>query len=84
MDGIDVALIETDGKTVVRTVVNGFYPYALEVRDQLKQAEQRVKTHPHENFSSLALRSTELHAQALTALLTEHAIPSTKFSLIFF
>ncbi len=38
MDGIDAALLKTDGEAVVERGPSGFYPYSPETRDLLQQA----------------------------------------------
>lgn len=43
MDGIDIALIETDGETVVRRIAGGFAPYEAAFRRRIEAALEDAK-----------------------------------------
>jgi anhydro-N-acetylmuramic acid kinase len=71
MDGIDVALIETDGLRVAGTGPGRTYPYPEELRRELLdflQAPQRAQTEP---LSGLEARVTQAHADAVLRFLEE-------------
>jgi anhydro-N-acetylmuramic acid kinase len=43
MDGIDAALVETDGSEYVRSIASSFYAYSPELRKLLKLSEQIIR-----------------------------------------
>lgn len=70
MDGIDVALLETDGETVQRRGPSAAFPYSEEFRALLRQAVADAVglTYRGERIGCLAeaeRRLTELHAEAV-------------------
>ncbi len=59
MDGIDVALLQTDGKKHVKTGAFASYPYSAAFREKLKNALGKYKA------PSLEKELTKLHADAV-------------------
>lgn len=73
MDGIDAALIETDGEALVRPLAFATTPYAAEFRDRLRAAAARAlemaRPGPDPLIDAVAAELTGLHAIAVKALL---------------
>jgi anhydro-N-acetylmuramic acid kinase len=70
LDGIDAALIETDGERVVACGPRRTYPYAAETRARLRAAFGRTRT-DDPAVAVAAAEITDLHAAAVAALLDE-------------
>ena len=73
MDGIDVALIETDGEEVLQRGPGATFPYSAEVRGQLKAAIEEAKSLERREarpgtLAAVERELTELHADAVAAL----------------
>src|SRR5690348_13306620 len=79
LDGVDVALIETDGEATVRFGPTGYRPYS--------EAERRVLHDALTEAASLTARDqrpgvlkeaeafvTEVHAETITDFLRKHAL----------
>ena len=80
MDGVDLALIETDGEHVASFGPTGFLPYTDEDRALLRKAVADAVglTHRLARSGELAqaeIRVTERHAEAVEAFLREQSIP---------
>ncbi len=85
MDGIDVALLETDGHQFIRSIDHHFQPYTTAMHQQLKALEssyqRHYQTHPHPNkipsnacIDEVTAQSSSLHCQAIQTLLSRHTI----------
>lgn len=77
MDGIDAALVRTDGENVVERGAMGFYPYSPETQDLLKQALEDAKLLDDREDRIGCLKQAEsliskLHVEAVKAFLTEN------------
>ena len=70
MDGIDAALLQTDGEDLIVELGHVHLPYTSEVVQQLKAAEIIAKT-GQGDLSMVTGLSTRLHAQAVQALLNQ-------------
>ena len=57
MDGIDVALVETDGERVVARGPNGTYPYLAPVRDELGAVVADPTDHIDRRMTQLVVTS---------------------------
>lgn len=73
MDGIDAALVETDGITYVRPLAHHYVAYDESLRQRLREAMARARTSSvpeplHPPFAQLADDLTRLHAHAVDAL----------------
>lgn len=79
MDGIDVALIETDGGDQVRPIGFYFLPYSPEMRARLRQAMaealEMAQPLPSPFILEVEQQQTRLHAAAVAALLEKHPGP---------
>jgi len=68
MDGIDAALIRTDGQNIVEEIASISIPYTDETRNILKESEARIRIH-HSSEEESTHISTSLHIQAVLTLL---------------
>lgn len=89
MDGIDAALVRTDGKTMVERGSMGFYPYAANVQETLKQAllESMSLTHRDERTDFLKEAEaliTNLHVEAVKAFLAENKLAASDIDVLGF
>lgn len=89
MDGVDVALIETDGETVAAFGPSGYRPYSDGERAALRQglADALQICHRNERPGSLAEAErlvTEAHAQAVEEFLRERQIARDSIETIGF
>lgn len=89
MDGIDIALIETDGSTRVRRVSAASVPYPDNFRDRLRHAltEATTLTERQQRPGSLAdveHELTERHARALRHFIDECGLQSGMIDVIGF
>ena len=89
LDGIDVALIETDGDQTLLRGPASSYPYSEAFRTQLQAglAEATRVDRREARPGSLALIEqylTDLHAEAITHFLEDHQIPSDNVDVIGF
>lgn len=64
MDGIDVAIIETDGQSIRKFGAFGSYPYTPELRAQLQSAIGQAPV-PGESLQRLIRDVTDAHAEAV-------------------
>lgn len=89
MDGIDVALIETDGERVTRFGPSATHPYRREEQALLRQAVEAARALTDRNARPGAIAqaetlSTELHAAAVRALLDAHGIEPSSVDVVGF
>jgi anhydro-N-acetylmuramic acid kinase len=89
LDGIDVALIETDGDRRIRRGHSATYPYSDAFRAQLKAAiaEASALSRRDERPGRLRLLEqylTELHAEAIAHYLHDHQVPPESVDVIGF
>ena len=88
-DGVDVALVETDGETVARLGPIGYRPYAEEERQLLRSAMQAAARMASRDerpgpVSDAERLVTAAHFQAVEAFLREHGIERGKVDVIGF
>jgi anhydro-N-acetylmuramic acid kinase len=89
MDGIDVALIETDGEHEVVRGPHATYGYSPEFRERLREATNDAhaltdrRARPG-RLGEVERELTERHAEAVAAFLTDTAISSTEIDVIGF
>ncbi|MCX7123959.1 MAG: anhydro-N-acetylmuramic acid kinase [Gammaproteobacteria bacterium] len=81
MDGIDAALLQTDGEAEIIELGHVHLNYAPALIQQLKAAEIRAKT-GQGDLSAITDHSTRLHAKAVQALLKKTARKSTDIAVI--
>jgi anhydro-N-acetylmuramic acid kinase len=89
MDGIDVALIETDGEEVLRRGPNATFPYSPAVRRQLQAAIEEAKGLERREarpgtLGAVEQQLTELHGDAVRLFLAERTLDSASIDVIGF
>lgn len=87
MDGIDVAVVWTDGRDQVRRGPGGFFPYEAAFRRRIEAALETAKAIKHRderpgNLLALEAEITERHARAVREFLSAH--PALEPALIGF
>jgi len=89
LDGIDVAVIETDGRELVNPGPIGYRPYRQEERALLRRALHEAAASSDRTARPGALAAAEealtlLHAEAVEALLAEHGIDRSAVGVVGF
>jgi anhydro-N-acetylmuramic acid kinase len=89
MDGVDVALIETDGEHIETLGPSSIYDYSSDERAALHQAvaDAESLTDRYARPSSLAEAErlvTEIHCEAVEAFLQDHDIPRETIDMVGF
>jgi anhydro-N-acetylmuramic acid kinase len=89
MDGIDVALIETDGEESLQRGPSATFPYSAEVRGQLKAAIDEAKRLERRDERPGVLpvverHLTELHADAVQRFLADRKLDAAAIDIIGF
>jgi len=89
LDGVDVALIETDGKRVQAFGPSGYRPYSAKERVLLRQALAAAVDLPRRDARPGVLREAEravtiAHAEAVAAFTTQNRIPRTDIDIVGF
>jgi anhydro-N-acetylmuramic acid kinase len=89
MDGIDVALIETDGEHEVQRGPANSYPYSPQFRAQLRTAPEQAATLTRRedrpgNLRLVEQYLTDLHAEAVAQFLQDHRIAAESVDVIGF
>ena len=82
LDGIDAALIETDGETVAATPGFRSEPYAPAFRERLRRLLGQEKTDA--TADAVARELTQKHAQAVQALLRQEKVTADQICCIGF
>lgn len=88
-DGVDVALVETDGETIERLGPIGYRPYADEERQLLRAALAQAPSLRRRDERRNAVLDAErlvtaAHFQAVEAFLREHKVPREKVDVVGF
>src|SRR5215510_12812830 len=89
LDGIDVALVETDGDRFVRPGPTGYRPYSEAERSPLRQALAEA-VHVSDRASRPGVLAeaeqllTRLHADAVEAFLAAHAVDRSAIDVVGF
>jgi anhydro-N-acetylmuramic acid kinase len=81
MDGIDVALIRSDGEAQVEPGPGATYPYP----DEVKRALREIIAHPErarEPLTDLERAVTDAHVDAVQAFLAEYSIDPASVALV--
>ncbi|MEI2299844.1 anhydro-N-acetylmuramic acid kinase [Ensifer sp. MJa1] len=89
MDGIDVALLRTDGESVVERGPSAGFAYDARFRERLKQGLVDAKAITQRDQRPGALRDLEseltlLHAQAVKAFLQQNSLYAAEIDLVGF
>ena len=81
MDGIDVAMVETDGERVTPGR-GGTYPYAADLRKELLAVAADAEQAEHAPLVELEDAVTKAHGDAIAAFLAENSIAPSSIDLI--
>ena len=89
MDGIDVALLRTDGEDVVERGPSGFHPYPASLRRRIEAAlavaaDMDGRNDRPGDLAALEVELTDRHAAAVQSFLIEHEIPARTVDLVGF
>jgi anhydro-N-acetylmuramic acid kinase len=89
MDGIDVALIETDGEESLRRGPNATFPYSAEVRAQLRAAIHEAKGLERREarpgtLADVERHLTELHVDAVQRFMADQRLDAAAIDVIGF
>ncbi|MET0605753.1 MAG: anhydro-N-acetylmuramic acid kinase, partial [Beijerinckiaceae bacterium] len=74
MDGIDVAIVETDGDRIVRPGAGRTYPYPAALRAELLTLIADPERARHDALTMLDAAVTAAHAGAIEALMGEQSL----------
>jgi len=89
MDGIDAALVRTDGENIVERGSMGFYPYSADVQQTLKAALEEAKHLMHRDDRTDQLKDvealiTQLHIEAVRSFLSQHKLKASQVDVLGF
>jgi len=89
MDGIDVAILRTDGEAIIEPVFSAEFPYDSDFRDQIGFALEEAKTLDNSPARTSGLRALEVeitrrHIKAVEATLKQAAMNRGDIDLIGF
>ncbi|MEM7067686.1 MAG: anhydro-N-acetylmuramic acid kinase [Pseudomonadota bacterium] len=89
MDGIDVALVKTDGESVVERGASAFFPYSAAFRkrigNSLETAKQIIKRIERPgNLSAIEMEITDLHVEAVNEFLRKNELSSREVDVLGF
>jgi anhydro-N-acetylmuramic acid kinase len=89
MDGIDAAILDTDGERIAAFGPARFEPYGADMRARLREALDQAATMPLDGPLSAAVEAlerelTQAHARAIAALLTDANIKPAEIDVIGF
>src|SRR5215467_4503682 len=82
MDGIDVALVATDGRDAVSARAGATYPYPPDLRKELQAViadPERAEKAPLEDVEAAV---TQAHGDAIAQFLGDKGIPASKVDVI--
>ena len=81
MDGIDIALLETDGVDVVTVHAGKTYPYPPALRTALQHVIQHPNQAEYDPLEKLTADVTAAHAEAIKTFLHEHNLASAQIDV---
>jgi anhydro-N-acetylmuramic acid kinase len=81
MDGIDVALVETDGEGVARPGAGATYPYPPDLRAQLQAVIADPARAEHDPLDEIEAAVTDAHCDAVLRLLAENGVDPQRVAL---
>ncbi|MGI9352412.1 MAG: anhydro-N-acetylmuramic acid kinase [Rhizobiaceae bacterium] len=89
MDGIDVALLRTDGEHVIEFGPNRFFPYRSETRKRIACALEEAgciaeRIDRPGNLVEVEQEITDLHAKAVDAFLNENDLSASEINVLGF
>ncbi len=79
LDGVDVALLKTDGEYLINPQQNFYLPYSLKFRDKLKRVIEN-----RSNDEAVAKELTQIHIEAIEKFLEKYEIELKNIDLIGF
>jgi anhydro-N-acetylmuramic acid kinase len=82
MDGIDVALIATDGKDAVSARAGATYPYPAKLRKELQAVIADPERAEKAPLGDVEAAVTKAHGDAIARFLTDNAVPANKVDVI--
>jgi anhydro-N-acetylmuramic acid kinase len=82
MDGIDIALVETDGQTIGRTGAGCMVPYPVELRKDLLAFLSDPSRAMDDPMIDLEQRVTDAFTQAILLFMTNEGLDKTSIDLI--
>lgn len=82
MDGIDVAVVETDGEEAVRVGAGGTYPYPDALRRELLAIAADAPRAERDPLADIDAAVSAAHAQAITELMREAGLAAHDVALI--
>ena len=82
MDGIDVALVRTDGETRVETGAGATYPYAVDLRRKLLDVIAHPEIAETDPLAALEAAVTDAHAGAVRRLMAEQGIDRNAIDVV--
>ena len=82
MDGIDAALIRTDGSDIIEEISSIAIPYTSDTKHRLKDAEAKIRANPAINTEEITALSTSLHIEAVRALLEKSGYSAQDIDVI--
>ncbi len=82
MDGIDAALIKTNGDDIIEEISSISIPYTSDIKHKLKDAEAKIRANPSINPEEITALSTSLHIEAVRALLKKSGYSAKDIDVI--
>ncbi len=82
MDGIDVALIETDGLLHVKPLEGRLYPYAPELRGELQYVIENPTLAEHGELTQLEQAVSDAHSNAVLQFCKDYNIDKSDIALV--
>jgi anhydro-N-acetylmuramic acid kinase len=83
MDGIDIALIKSDGHEVNKNKINGYYPYSLKIKNSLSKIINN-KINSLLEIKEIELEITKKHIFAVQDFLSKNKINKKEIDVIGF
>ena len=82
MDGIDVALVETDGLRHVNPLAGRLYPYAPDLRSQLQAIIENPEIAEHGELTQLEHAVSDAHSNAVLQFCQDYNIDKSDIALV--
>src|SRR5215467_7965650 len=82
MDGIDVALVATDGKDAVSVRAGATYPYPEELRKKLQAVIADPEAAEKTPLDDIEAEVTKAHGDAIAQFLADKGIPANTIDVI--
>jgi anhydro-N-acetylmuramic acid kinase len=82
MDGIDVALIQTNGMSHVRPLHGKLYPYAAKLRSKLQDIIENLEYAEHGNLMEVEQAVSDAHANAVLEFMKDFQLDKSDIALV--